>query len=306
MRNIILITLALTFSSCLVSEKLNYQTVQIKETEKNTEAVKNKEEIVKVKAERIRALKQSLERKEVIYSIFFNHDQNAITNNQNVLFQSFHDSITINNTISSISISGYCNEIGGNDYNIKLSEERAHYIYQIIRKDTSLNIIVDGLGEIPNANNENIDEQLTNNRKVIITYAFNNVSDVAPTSLIDIVEGEKMILKNILFANGWYKELLPESTPTLQRLLTDLKQNRKYHIEIRGHIFDIRNYDESAVFNVDPTLSENRAKTVYNYLVDNGIESSRLSFIGLQGKYPLYKEAKDDRRVEIEVTKIQV
>ncbi len=87
-----------------------------------------------------------------------------------------------------------------------------------------------------------------------------------------------------MFANGWYKELLPESTPTLQRLLTDLKQNKKYHIQIRGHIFDIRNYDENAVFNVDSTLSENRAKTVYNYLVDNGIDSSRLSYIGIQGK----------------------
>ena len=306
MRNIILIILALTFSSCLVSEKLNYQTVQIKETEKNTEPVNNKEEIIKVKAEKLRDVKQTSGRKEVIYSIYFNHDQNTITNNQNVLFQSFHDSITINNTISSISISGYCNEIGGNDYNIKLSEERARYIYQIIRKDTSLNIIVNGLGEIPNTNNKNIDEQLTNNRKVIITYAFNNVSDVVPTSLIDIVEGEKMILKNIMFVRG-STEYLPESIPTLQKLFTDLKQNKKYHIQIQGHIFDIHNYDKNIPIDERILmLSENRAKTVYNYLVDNGIDSSRLSYIGLQGKYPLYKEAKDDRRVEIEVTKIQV
>jgi hypothetical protein len=65
---------------------------------------------------------------------------------------------------------------------------------------------------------------------------------------------------------------LIKSKELLHHCNTDLKQNKKYHIQIRGHIFDIRNYDENAVFNVDSTLSENRAKTVYNYLVDNGID----------------------------------
>jgi len=304
MRNIILIILALTFSSCLVSEKLNYQTVQIEEAKTlpdPTGPVMTRMEF-DMKDQLVR---QTLETKAMSYSIYFNHDQNTITNNQNVLFQSFHDSITINNTISSINISGYCNEIGGNDYNIKLSEERAHYIYQIIRKDTSLNIIVDGLGEIPNVNNENIDEQLTNNRKVMITYTFNNIADDLPVSLIDIVEGEKMILKDIMFVRG-STEYMPGSIPTLQKLLTDLKQHKKYHIQIQGHIFDIHNYEKNIPIDERILmLSENRAKTVYNYLVDNGIDSSRLSFIGLQGKYPLYKEPEDDRRVEIEVTNIE-
>jgi len=304
MRNIILIILTLTFSSCLVSEKLNYQTVQIEEREKNTEAVKE-EAIIEVKAEKIRGVKTTPERKEMTYSIYFNHNQNTITNNQSVLLQSFHDSIIIKNTISFINIAGYCNEIGCNDYNIKLSEERARYIYQIIRKDTSLNVIVDGLGEIPNANNENIDEQLTNNRKVIITYTFNNVTDVVPTSLIDIVEGEKITLKDILFVGG-STDYLPGSIPALQKLLTDLKQNKKYQIQIQGHIYDDHNYNPNSKQETSDMLSENRAKTVYNYLVDNGIDSSRLSYIGFEGKYPLYKEPEDDRRVEIEVTKIEV
>ena len=304
MRNIILIILTLTFSSCLVSEKLNYQTVQIEEREKNTEAVKE-EAIIEVKAEKIRGVKTTPERKEMTYSIYFNHNQNTITNNQSVLLQSFHDSIIIKNTISFINIAGYCNEIGCNDYNIKLSEERARYIYQIIRKDTSLNVIVDGLGEIPNANNENIDEQLTNNRKVIITYTFNNVTDVVPTSLIDIVEGEKITLKDILFVGG-STDYLPGSIPALQKLLTDLKQNKKYQIQIQGHIYDDHNYNPNSKQETSDMLSENRAKTVYNYLVDNGIDSSRLSYIGFEGKYPLSKEPEDDRRVEIEVTKIEV
>tara|TARA_B110000879_G_scaffold202674_1_gene279338 strand:- start:60 stop:872 length:813 start_codon:yes stop_codon:yes gene_type:complete len=245
---------------------------------------------------------------KITHNIYFKHSESIITTSQKNIFWSFHNSVITNNMVSSINIFGYCNELGGKEYNAKLSKQRAQYIYKNIDKETiwGIPMSIEGFGKIPNTNNETIDDQLINNRKVIITYTVGNIIDVLPSSLVDIKEGEKMILKNILFANGWYKELLPESTPTLQRLLTDLKQNKKYHIQIRGHIFDIRNYDENAVFNVDSTLSKNRAKTVYKYLVDNGIDSSRLSYIGLQGKYPLYKEEKDDRRVEIEVTKIEL
>jgi len=245
---------------------------------------------------------------KITHNIYFKHSESIITTSQKIIFWSFHDSVITNNMVSSINIFGYCNELGGKEYNTKLSKQRAQYIYKNIEKETiwGIPMSIEGFGKIPNTNNETIDEQLINNRKVVITYTVDNVIDVLPSSLVDIKEGEKMILKDIMFVTG-STEYLPGSIPTLQKLLTDLKQNKKYHIQIQGHIFDIHNYDKNIP--VDGRilmLSENRAKTVYNYLVDNGIDSSRLSYIGLQGKFPLYKEAKDDRRVEIEVTKIEL
>ena len=245
---------------------------------------------------------------KITHNIYFKHSESIINNSQKIIFWSFHDSVITNNMVSSINIFGYCNELGGKEYNTKLSKQRAQYIYKNIEKETiwGIPMSIEGFGKIPNTNNETIDEQLINNRKVVITYTVDNVIDVLPSSLVDIKEGEKMILKDIMFVTG-STEYLPGSIPTLQKLLTDLKQNKKYHIQIQGHIFDIHNYDKNIP--VDGRilmLSENRAKTVYNYLVDNGIDSSRLSYIGLQGKFPLYKEAKDDRRVEIEVTKIEL
>ncbi|MFN5710538.1 MAG: OmpA family protein [Bacteroidota bacterium] len=54
-------------------------------------------------------------------------------------------------------------------------------------------------------------------------------------------------------------------------------------------------------------ISESRAKAVYDYLIENGIESGRLKYIGLSFKYPrVFPENSEEdraknRRVEIEI-----
>jgi len=49
-----------------------------------------------------------------------------------------------------------------------------------------------------------------------------------------------------------------------------------------------------------------RAKSVYNWLIFQGIDSTRLDYVGFGKKYPLYPNLEDknrasDRRVEIKV-----
>jgi outer membrane protein OmpA-like peptidoglycan-associated protein len=118
--------------------------------------------------------------------------------------------------------------------------------------------------------------------------------------------GEKMTLKNIGFY-GNSPEFLPRYKETLDQLAADLLKNKSYYVEIQGHIYDERNYsDKHTIYtNYPPTLSEDRAKTIYDYLIKSGVDSTRLSYVGFQGKFPLYKNPQDDRRVEIEVVKIQ-
>jgi outer membrane protein OmpA-like peptidoglycan-associated protein len=56
-------------------------------------------------------------------------------------------------------------------------------------------------------------------------------------------------------------------------------------------------------------LSLNRAKAVYQYLADNGIDAARLSYKGFGHKHPLvYPEDTEEkrttnRRVELKITK---
>jgi outer membrane protein OmpA-like peptidoglycan-associated protein len=90
--------------------------------------------------------------------------------------------------------------------------------------------------------------------------------------------------------------LRPESTESLDKLVTLLKENPNVAIELSAHC----DYKGPAEYN--KVLSQRRAETVVNYLVEHGIEAGRLTPMGygkekpktirrkLTEKYPFLKE----------------
>jgi outer membrane protein OmpA-like peptidoglycan-associated protein len=87
-------------------------------------------------------------------------------------------------------------------------------------------------------------------------------------------------LNNVFFeTNKW--ELLPESKTELNALITILQQNPTMKIEIRGHTDNVGNDDANL------SLSENRAKSVVNYLIENGITGDRLTSKGFGESQPV-------------------
>jgi outer membrane protein OmpA-like peptidoglycan-associated protein len=125
---------------------------------------------------------------------------------------------------------------------------------------------------------------------------------------LDKIEvGENVIFDNILFFGNQAK-FLPESTNVLESILKTLTQNSKMTIEIHGHVncpTSISDCDKMEDFN--QKLSVLRAKAVYDYLVEQGIEENRLSFRGFGSSKMIYPEAKSEaqmklnRRVEIKI-----
>ncbi|MEO6633541.1 MAG: OmpA family protein, partial [Mucilaginibacter sp.] len=92
--------------------------------------------------------------------------------------------------------------------------------------------------------------------------------------LLDPIEiGNKVVLNNIFFDTNKF-DLKPESVAELQQLLSFLTLNPTLHIEISGHTDNVGN-DQ-----LNQTLSENRAKSVYQYLIDNKIAATRLVYKG--------------------------
>lgn len=85
--------------------------------------------------------------------------------------------------------------------------------------------------------------------------------------------GNSSVLRNIFFETGKY-ELLTQSKAELGKLIDFLKNNPSVKIEIGGHTDNVGTVEYNQV------LSENRAKSVYNYLVKNAIEKSRLTYRG--------------------------
>ena len=96
--------------------------------------------------------------------------------------------------------------------------------------------------------------------------------------------GEVIVLRNIFFDLDKYS-LRDESQNELNRLTKLLNENPKLKIEISGHT-DARG---SAAYNKN--LSENRAKTVVEYLVKKGIDKNRLEYKGYGEEQPIVTEA---------------
>jgi outer membrane protein OmpA-like peptidoglycan-associated protein len=95
-----------------------------------------------------------------------------------------------------------------------------------------------------------------------------------------IKPGEKTILRNIFFDTDQYT-LKAESRVELNRLLKLLKDNPTMKIQISGHTDNVGTPEHNQ------TLSENRARTVVNYLTENGIPQERLTFKGYGEEKPI-------------------
>ncbi|MFZ4520600.1 MAG: OmpA family protein [Bacteroidales bacterium] len=76
-------------------------------------------------------------------------------------------------------------------------------------------------------------------------------------------------------------ELMPESKVVLDQLLDFLNENLPISIQVQGHTDNIGN-DASNV-----KLSENRARSVYNYLIEQGISDARLTYKGFGKSMPV-------------------
>ncbi len=240
------------------------------------------------------------------FEVFFSHNKSELTDLEQNKFLEFHDSILANYSISNVLIVGYTNEIGVYEYNLSLSINRANYIHQLIHNEKlKTPIKVAGKGEIKTLSHADLGLQLINNRKAVIYY-FTSKKENNYTSVTEFKVGEKMTLKNIGFL-GNTPNFLPRYKATLDQLAADLLKHKSYHIEIQGHIYDERNYSDKKIYYTyyPKSLSEDRAKTIYHYLIKSGVDSTRLSYVGFQGRFPLHKNPQDDRRVEIEVVKIQ-
>ncbi|MBK8807473.1 MAG: OmpA family protein [Bacteroidales bacterium] len=92
--------------------------------------------------------------------------------------------------------------------------------------------------------------------------------------------GSKVILNNIFFDTD-STNLKPESLVELKKLSIFLKTNHTVKIELGGHT------DNSGQKAKNITLSVNRAKSVYDYLVKSGISPNRLKYKGYADEMPI-------------------
>jgi len=261
----------------------------------------------------------------VLYNVRFAPGKTSITN-----LSSNVDIINVMKALDSdpnlkIEIGGYTDNSGGHDANVQLSRERAKYIYDYLIKqgysadrisyqgygpknpiysnkykstrEGNRRIEVKVIEKTIHSNDKLVDEGVKVaktkevSEKAYITYFFTHPEESLQSNfIIDSLQFESG--SSLLPAEGKGMDLLDE-------LVVYLSKNKNIKITINGYT-DASGFPENNLI-----LSEERAKAVYDYLIQKGINPNRLIYRGHGDQNPIatntYLWGRDmNRRIEIE------
>ena len=214
----------------------------------------------------------------------------------------------LKNNGARIVISGYSI---GNTENITTSKERAAYIKQQLIKcgldSNKLRTII-----VPTLKEPEQGKATAYYHRADIsidsTKAPTKTARPGSIDLSKLKENEAINLENIFFLPGSHK-ITDESFTALYNLYITMQDNPTLKINIEGHICCLTNttHDGYDYDDKEYRLSENRARTVYNYLVKKGISKDRLNYEGFGVKRPIkwpersLADENMNRRVEIRI-----
>ncbi len=99
-------------------------------------------------------------------------------------------------------------------------------------------------------------------------------------TLASLAVGESVALENIFFETGKWT-LIESSKVELDRVAEVLQQHPNLHVEVGGHTDNVGNDADNQ------RLSEQRAKTVFDYLVQRGVAAARLNYRGYGESHPV-------------------
>ena len=132
-----------------------------------------------------------------------------------------------------------------------------------------------------------------------------NLKLVRDTIWMDPVMKKPIVLHNIYYDfDKW--DILPESATELDQLVSYMKENPTYKVELSSHT------DSRGSHQYNDKLSQRRAESAVNYVVSHGIDASRITAKGYGETKPVNKctngkrctpaEYRQNRRTEIVVT----
>ena len=228
-----------------------------------------------------------------------------------------------------IEVGGYTDNSGSYAKNVEISRNRARFVYNHLLEsgyDTS-RISYAGYGPKKPIYSNRYKSTREGNRRIEIkilnktVHGGNSLVDetiYSDPNVVDYEALEKSYLSYFLEPSNEQTEnnnfivdsLIFESSSAelpldgygievLNRLVNYLKENDSVKIMINGYT------DSSGIEENNKTLSQNRAKAVYDYLISQGIDAGRINHKGWGSENPIapnrYKWGRDiNRRIEIQ------
>ena len=135
-------------------------------------------------------------------------------------------------------------------------------------------------------------------------FSLKEITDISKPFLLDVPmqpidTGSIWELKNVFFETAKF-DLKPESKAELNKLISFLNLNKTLRGELSGHTDNVGDKKSNL------TLSLNRAKSVYDYLVAGGIDAKRLTYKGYGDTRPKVKNDSDENRAKNRRTEFKV
>ncbi len=185
----------------------------------------------------------------------------------------------------------------GNTFSNAFTNQKGEFLVCLpLGKDYALNVSKEDY--LFHSENFSLSQQQKREDPFLLTIKLQPISkDEAASN----VPSKPVVLKNVFFESG-SAELLPTSVSELNRLKTLLESNPSLSIRINGHTDNIGNDQDNK------TLSQNRAKAVYDFLIAQGIKAARLSYQGFGETKPIdtnetEEGRQNNRRTEFEVVR---
>jgi outer membrane protein OmpA-like peptidoglycan-associated protein/opacity protein-like surface antigen len=231
----------------------------------------------------------------VLENVRFKFDEDILTNESEIILSNVANVLN-KYPNEKIEILGHTDNWGSDEYNLDLSERRARSVKRFLVNQgvDSTRLFTAGCGErMPIADN-NTPEGRAINRRIEFSI-YDGVSSKCPKpeevgevftnkdeeNIADALsKGEQLSFTNVRFKVN-SDELTEPSKEILDNVVAVLKKLSDLNLEIQGHT----DSDGSETYN--KSLSERRAESVKNYLVSNGIASSRLSTVGFGENSPI-------------------
>lgn len=223
-----------------------------------------------------------------------------VDNLDNKLDKNIQNTDQINDIVANNNqtINELANKVEGIPDQIEFKGDTAG-VYALISKIDQLNKKLSDMDDIDNKQQELLDE--LNNEIAILRGQLSSKTggDISPQVSIPLMlTGDQ----NTVYFKTGSSVLNYDARIKLQRMLIYINQNKTAKIQINGFTDEVG--DEAS----NKTLSDERAQVVYNYLVSNGVELSRLSTSGHGETKPLvsnktYEGRALNRRTEVIIIK---
>jgi outer membrane protein OmpA-like peptidoglycan-associated protein len=236
--------------------------------------------------------------------LFYDINQQNLTSYNEFKLDSINDLLI---DTSKVYIFGFADYLGKKGPNYLLSKQRAEIVKDYLLYLHGKNIfIADGKGQVNYAprNPSPLGEPVNRRVDIIVTPSLKHnkpvhryLTSYPPLKKTDSLYkridklatldvGQSLSFKEMTFLPGRHF-LNPQAVPILEALTTYLLEHKNLKIEIQGHI--CCEYVHHDAFDIDAgrnTLSINRAKYIYGYMVSKGVRPDRMLYKGLGSDDP--------------------